>query len=88
MQATNQQTKNETSTAQQVAELCGNKECRIFRVVRLLAGYWEKESWFIASQKIADEVNGGRTRLEPFSFTSKRTASKPLGREVTNRSAL
>jgi hypothetical protein len=46
-------------SANQVAELCGNNEERIFRVGRLIAGYWQKESWFVAAQKIADEINGG-----------------------------
>jgi predicted nucleic acid-binding Zn ribbon protein len=48
-----------TLSANQVAEVCGNNEARIFRVARLTAGYWQKESWFIAAQRIADEINAG-----------------------------
>jgi hypothetical protein len=46
-------------TANQVAEACGNNEGRIFKVARYAVGYWQKESWFIAAQKIADELNAG-----------------------------
>ena len=46
-------------TATEVATLCGSNEARIFRVARLIAGYWQAESWFVAAQRIADEINGG-----------------------------
>ena len=48
-----------TLTANEVAEACGNNENRIFTVARWVAGYWQKESWLIAAQKIASEINGG-----------------------------
>jgi hypothetical protein len=47
-------------TANQVAEACGNNENRIFKVARYAVGYWQKESWFVAAQKVADELNTGR----------------------------
>jgi hypothetical protein len=49
---------NELTTGD-VVRICGNNENRIFKVARLIAGYWQKESVWIAAMKIADELNGG-----------------------------